>query len=96
MQLSIPRIARRTLISVFLLLILSAVLYVRYRIVVCKHRGEALLARLDNLRHDAVEQLLIGAKKEVLVRFCKQHGLALTVTSDKAYGKFSAIGQLSR
>jgi hypothetical protein len=85
-------LARVVLVIVPLLLFSSSCFPYRYHNSACKQRGAALSARLDNLRHDADEQLTIGTKKDALIRFCETHGLSLTLTANQAMGDFSAKG----
>ena len=81
-----------TVVVIALAVFTSGCFPYRYHNAACRQRGQALEARLNTLRRDADEQLMIGTKKDVLVQFCERHGLKVTVASNRAYADFSAKG----
>jgi hypothetical protein len=52
--------------------------FYRYQRAACKQRGAAFDARVEKLRREARERLVIGAKKEVIIQFFADQGVPLT------------------
>jgi hypothetical protein len=53
----------------------------------CKERERAYRERSEKLKHDALEKLVTGTKKDEVVRFFEEHGLPVTFARGVAQGE---------
>ena len=58
----------------------------------CATRNAALRQRIENLRHDAHDQLRIGTNKDLIVRFFEEHQMRVTFSRGEAFGDFQILG----
>lgn len=77
---------------VIVLLISSVDCLYRYRNATCKQRGAAYSARVEKLKRAAREQLKIGTKKDVVVRFFAENSIPVTFSRDEASGTIQTSG----
>jgi len=87
---------RRLLLVVVCLLVVLPIsagsrLY-RYQSAACKQRGAAYNARVEKLKREAHEKLKVGAKKDDVIRFFKDHGIPVTFSRDEASGTIYTTG----
>jgi hypothetical protein len=52
----------------------SCLPFYRYQSAACKQRGLAYAARVEKLRRDARERLIMGAKKDAVIQFFAENG----------------------
>ena len=64
----------------------------RYQSATCKQRGAALDARVEKLKRDADQKLIVGTKKDVVVRFFSENGIPVTFGRGEASGTISTSG----
>lgn len=81
-------------IAILLVVLLTAsngCLY-RYQNANCKKRGAAYKAKVEKLEHDAHEKLVIGTKKDMVIRFFQENGIPVTFTRGEASGTIYTTG----
>jgi hypothetical protein len=64
----------------------------RYQSAACKQQGAALTARLKALERAAREKLIIGASKDVIIRFFAENTIPVTFVGDEATGTIYTKG----
>jgi len=66
--------------------------FYRYQSAACKQQGDAFDARVEKLRRDAREKLIIGAKKDAVIRFFAENGMPVSFAAGEATGTVSTTG----
>src|SRR6266545_7645858 len=66
--------------------------FFRYQSAACKQRGAAYNARVEKLRRDAREKLIIGTNKEAVIHFFAENGIPLSFVGGEATGTISTTG----
>src|SRR5690349_9799025 len=67
--------------------------FYRYQSAACKQRGVAYAARVEKLRRDARQRLIIGAKKEVVIHFFAENDIPVSFVAGEATGRISTTGR---
>ena len=79
-------------VSLAVLLTASSGCLYRYQNANCKKRGAAYKAKAEELEHDAHEKLVIGTKKDMVIRFFQENGIPVTFTPGEASGTIYMAG----
>src|SRR4051812_39943834 len=64
----------------------------RYQSAACKQRGAAYTARVEKLRRDAHEKLIIGTKKDTIIHFFAENRIPISFIAGEASGTISTSG----
>src|SRR5260370_5680321 len=64
----------------------------RYQSAACKQRGAAYAARVEKLRRDAHEKLIIGTKRDAVIHFFDENGIPVSFVAGEATGTISTTG----
>jgi hypothetical protein len=79
-------------VSLAVLLTASSGCLYRYQNANCKKRGAAYKAKAEKLERDAHEKLVIGTKKDMVIRFFQENGIPVTFTRGEASGTIYMTG----
>ena len=58
----------------------------------CEERGVAYVNRIEKLRQDARQTLVVGSKKDVVIKFFARNGMDVAFVAGEATGHISTTG----
>jgi hypothetical protein len=88
----VQRLVPKSVVLIVASVLTSCFPFYRYQSAACKQRGAAYEARVEKLRRDAREKLIIGAKKDVVIRFFAENGIPVSFLAGEATGTVSTTG----